>query len=824
MLATEFQKLIAQSQPHSVFKNDWEMFYPDDFAQTLLPDVPCYVANALEIYDGADLFAGLQKATSEFYQVTDSNKQICLYVYTYPKGVLAGERKSAVQPDSNSICVFVELTEDESISVFFSMGTNFKSFIDNYFQENKLPDSSLKVCNTEYKTDTEKFKAFFSPGANHYKVMSFIFKTIGIDPPQTLQNDYNAKLLRLLEANKIESFSYRNIIKVNGSVQYVTISSKPGKKELEYTIAISDTIPRNQPEQYVAINKPDGTPSVMFASKMQPVTETLQQGSTIDGFVPSNQLLEQVYTALNTVGFNETSGGTQKQPGKQTNQQANSPQGQSIGNTPPNQQSNKQGQQGVGNTLLDIAQKVALQLDNPFYSSVKVLVKIKQEVSTANIQTGKQGPKPVDSIGNSGTLMAQGMPTTTTAIIGDINNYDVEIDVYINANGEVKIQHKANPDYLKDFVAKWQQEAKARGLEIDVEELRKQVLFDFESSETEDGFYNAFIKKVNAALSDKIASYTEGIQATQKVGKNIWSEGVINQSLWFSKDSEHGQWPRYMKTPPAVGGALDAGIDEIVGIPMAIKSVYEIATDEKQRAQFAAVFTTDGFKSLVQGVAESVKEDLKEPEKVEYQLASAGIQVTISIIATGGYSYMMELLNKAEDVLGVVVNPEVLILIKRVKQGDKYSPALAKAMKEFLEKIDPKVLNNLVNAEGFEDALKEMAYSWKHFNGGKFVLDYAGKMVGEGKAVKFAVSSLDGDAARVYDIVYETVDETGKTITKNLELKNWKNFIPGVIRTQFVKDLNNMSSLGSHKWIFSKKGINQDIDVLRGNVVKALKK
>ena len=44
------------------------------------------------------------------------------------------------------------------------------------------------------------------------------------------------------------------------------------------------------------------------------------------------------------------------------------------------------------------------------------------------------------------------------------------------------------------------------------------------------------------------------------------------------------------------------------------------------------------------------------------------------------------------------------------------------------------------------------------------------------------------------------------------------------LKTQFVKDLNNMTELGSHVWIFSKKGKNQDIKVLKESVLKALKK
>ena len=97
-------------------------------------------------------------------------------------------------------------------------------------------------------------------------------------------------------------------------------------------------------------------------------------------------------------------------------------------------------------------------------------------------------------------------------------------------------------------------------------------------------------------------------------------------------------------------------------------------------------------------------------------------------------------------------------------------------------------------------------------------------MLGEGKIIKFEVSYLSDEAKRIYDIAYDTFNELGEKVTVNLELKSWSGFWPDSLKTQFVKDLENMSELGSHLWIFNKRGINQDIDKLRENVLKALRK
>jgi len=181
MTSEEFQKLVEQSQPHKVFKNDWATFYPIDFADTLLPNVPGYVGKAVWMYDGANLFNGLQKAESKVLQLTPDKELISLISYSYPKGVDAETKKERVRPGEHEVTTFIEVAQDEEIEIFFKLGYKFRNFLTDYFKQNKLPNTINSIENKPFKTDISSFKEYFNRALVHYNMMDFIGKTIGAD-------------------------------------------------------------------------------------------------------------------------------------------------------------------------------------------------------------------------------------------------------------------------------------------------------------------------------------------------------------------------------------------------------------------------------------------------------------------------------------------------------------------------------------------------------------------------------------------------------------------------------------------------------------------
>lgn len=184
MSSEDFGILISNNQPHTVFKTDWHTYYSIDFADTFLPKAHLIRAWGLWVYDGAELFSDSEKSPRKMYALEEENKFIALVTYTYPKGVLAQERKNNVRVEEHEVCTFIELDEDGSIEVFFKLGQNFIDFL--------RKSSSLNpytVENTNYKTDVVKLKTLFDRHIVHYNMMEFVLKTIGVDETKTYQKE-----------------------------------------------------------------------------------------------------------------------------------------------------------------------------------------------------------------------------------------------------------------------------------------------------------------------------------------------------------------------------------------------------------------------------------------------------------------------------------------------------------------------------------------------------------------------------------------------------------------------------------------------------------
>ena len=55
-------------------------------------------------------------------------------------------------------------------------------------------------------------------------------------------------------------------------------------------------------------------------------------------------------------------------------------------------------------------------------------------------------------------------------------------------------------------------------------------------------------------------------------------------------------------------------------------------------------------------------------------------------------------------------------------------------------------------------------------------------------------------------------------------MKNWSNFYPETIKSQFIKDLQKMGDLGDIRWIFNKTDNVSDLQILKNKVISSLKK
>ncbi len=414
-----------------------------------------------------------------------------------------------------------------------------------------------------------------------------------------------------------------------------------------------------------------------------------------------------------------------------------------------------------------------------------------------------------------------------------INSQNAGITIGIEVRGDGSIRTHINPseNYLQEYVQKLQQEANKRGIKVDVEALRQEVINDLkEAGKTNQTFYQRFIQSVDALLHKKIAGFVEATIASQKIAKNVWKEGAINKSTWHStgkEAEEHTKWPEYAQFHPLVGGATDGVIDEIVGIPMAIKGVYGIMTDAEQRQAIASMFTKEGISQFWENLKTEAKETLDDKERIEHFGSKSVVQVASTFIPGMQATKLGALgvvAKKTAGVINTVLPDRVIKLLKQLENANRYKPEILKAIKGFLGDIDPKLLEKLADVPGFDKVIEDMAQHWNKFVGGKFQLEYASKLIEKGYKIKFEVNSLSNNLRRVYDI---TIDKAVKGRLISLELKNWSKIFKSTVKTQFIKDLQKMDKLGDIKWVFKvfnkTKNLN-NMEELKKSFIKALKK
>lgn len=322
-----------------------------------------------------------------------------------------------------------------------------------------------------------------------------------------------------------------------------------------------------------------------------------------------------------------------------------------------------------------LCQSIQIQLQKSFYNDVKTHVYI--------CQLDKSGKKIREDYLKSNYKT---------------KGFDIKLNITINYKGEVEIRHVASDNYMQAYVNKWEKEAKARGLDIDVEELRKRCMQDFESKVTEQSFYTRFIQNIESHFNENIASYVEGIQTTQKIAKNVWAEGTVNQSTWLTKDEEHKKWPKYVQFHPLVSGVTDGAIDEIAGLPLAVKGVYEIATDEEKQQALLKMFTKEGAKQMLEGLANDAKETLKDKDKTWHFGGQTAVSVASMISGAGFFSKgkkIDEVLETVDDLSKPFTNHKTFQAIEEIKKVNKYVPEESNNIKKFLKETDAEILDDL---------------------------------------------------------------------------------------------------------------------------------
>jgi hypothetical protein len=685
-----FERIITISQPDDEFKLDWSSYYSVGFADTFLPKANGYQCKGVRFYDGAELLNSLRKTPQKLLQLSDNNKLINIIACTYPKGVEAEKNKNKVQPSNHEIATFIEIDQHNNIDVSFKFGRNSKTFLREYFKTNSSLLAFTNLENKTFKTSKTEFQKHFDNRLSHDNMMNFVLKTVGVNSSSAYGNTNKGKLEHFLRNNKIDGFIYKNTCSNNQTIIIQGTIIK-GWLELKY-------IDNSQIDNITKLKISEEKNAIIFKQKDSwsksnlTIAKKYNNGNcpNIETPITEEEITHISSLIIEHIKFTKLKG------------------------------SEKQ--------FTSLNKEIEKQINNPFYADVNLCVNLN---ITSKEEQKQQNLKPLDSGNISIPLDNNNVKTFTSKWQKNDKPCEISLDITIDDNGKLKIKHNVSKDYLKEYEGKWQKEIKKRGLqkEINIKGLRQQVLDDFTSAEIEHNFFETFIQKTKALLSEQVGGYIEAVHATQKIAKNVWKEGQVNESTWHSNKEklaeEHKQWPNYVQLNPLVGGATDGVIDEIVGIPMAIKGVYGIATDKKQQEAFKNLFTQEGLNSLLDGLKQEAKDVVNDPQKAQHFGTKTVVAVAATVLGVGIISKsgkISTVLKQTTDKLKDFASPKATKLLQDLKKSTR-NVANEIGLNKWLKNIDEDLVEDvLIKAsqeavdKGKKLTFKQVQAFWKRGN------------------------------------------------------------------------------------------------------------
>ncbi|MBP9044577.1 MAG: hypothetical protein KBG49_13915, partial [Spirochaetes bacterium] len=350
------------------------------------------------------------------------------------------------------------------------------------------------------------------------------------------------------------------------------------------------------------------------------------------------------------------------------------------------------------------------------------------------------------STGEKRTIFTKGVNSEEQA--------ELTLNYYIDSeNSNVKVSIAAKEDYLQGYESKVSARVLAKGYsDIDASGLRQQVLEDIHASIA---FSTTRAEKEQTEPEEKAKECLRFWQVAQKNVKNVWDEGTMHKGVWHSNDPEslYDKFPAYSHFGPVITGAADEVIDEVAGIPLMIKTGYEIMSDDQKREALVQTFTSkEGLISLWEGLKQEFTGLLSDGERQTYTVSQVTTIVGFAVI-TGGGNTAVKGASKGADVLGEFASlankfdgcPKLAKRFDEVNKLDKVTRLTKlKELKELSEVIDPKKLENalryigksevdeiitklhkLRELDGIGNIVADLGHEgYTKFLGSRFVLDY----------------------------------------------------------------------------------------------------
>ena len=702
-----WQRILENCQPHEVFETTWSSYDPISFGDTFLPNVQKYRGKGILFYDGLGLMEGGYKALESQLLFTDSNRPINIVAFSIPKGSIASEKKNSIQPRHDQLVIMMEMDENEDVIVSFKFGQNFQK----YLESNELSPTILE--RNQYRDEFDNLQAYFNKNMSHKVVSNFALSTLGVDTSSAYGNTNKGRLEAFLKENGMQSFIYKNVC-------------EDGKE-----VAVQGTLV----DDHLQLNYID-------ASTIESIT-SVTLGETKEAILFQYEVLangDQNAWRLSELAIPDAfKGGTCSD----------------TDDTPMNEEEidhvtetvtehiNHTKRTGALKQYHELSNSIRKQLDNPFYEEVDLCVNL-TVFEGNNVPSTNQAKNTLD--GNQSGILAGVFNTTQNSKQEPekkkeeyLNKYEfsynksnkpcgITLNIEINAQGEVSIDQTVSPDYLKEYENKWKKEIKERGLEdeIDIQEIREQVRADLENKTLQKNFVEKFIQNAKAFFNENIVGFIEGVQATQKVVVHVFSEGKMPEGIWHStgEDKEdYENFPTYMHLNPTVAGGIDGVIDEIASIPMAIKGLYGVITDEQQREALKKMFTKEGLSQLLEGLKQEYEQIKEDPEYREYIGGKTVIGVAtmffgVGFVTKGGK--LGKVISTASNRAVKAVSSKVMKTIQELKDWFKKRPKARKDIDDLKADVGPEIINEIATEASIDpDFKKQVKRNTKKMADGK---------------------------------------------------------------------------------------------------------
>lgn len=233
----------------------------------------------------------------------------------------------------------------------------------------------------------------------------------------------------------------------------------------------------------------------------------------------------------------------------------------------------------------------------------------------------------LDGLGNKSTYDKEGLSESDDA--------DFHLSYKKDAEGNWQTTISIRNGYLTDLGYNQEEANEILGYLLDVIQ-RAQV---------------SFCDQPGPNCSDKILN---SLQVMHVNLKHISNEGTMHPSMWddnSSAENIYGLLEGYHMSPIIVGG-VDAVTDEVMSIPLLVKTAMEVILIEETRQAFSQIFTSEGATKLVDAVLEDVSVTLGEQDKTEYFVSKASVELVLAYYVLLGKAVkgVSNYLSKVKDV------------------------------------------------------------------------------------------------------------------------------------------------------------------------------